>query len=152
MPRKTRREPDERNAEKAGADYAHEQLAGSYFQDWVWEQMVEAERMRKENPDSVIPTDTPAGARKVARNMLQQLEWDTKRELDITAVGFEAGDAKEVFAGFDEELHKPVTVEWLTDIILRNELPRERHNRPGSGRTREARGPHSVQVGDRVRA
>src|SRR5208337_3209674 len=39
----------------AGADYAHEQLAGSYFQDWVWEQMVEAERMRKENPDSVMP-------------------------------------------------------------------------------------------------
>src|SRR5208282_2809953 len=95
MPRKTRREPDERNAEKAGADYAHEQLAGSYFQDWVWEQMVEAERMRKENPDSVMPLETQADARKVARNMLQQLEWDTKRELS---------ESKEFYEGFDEVL------------------------------------------------
>jgi len=126
----------------AGADYAHEQLAGSYFQDWIHEQIAEAEEMRRADPSSVVPTDTPAGARKVARNMLQQLEWDTKRELNITAVGFEAGDAKEFYEGFDEELHKPVTVEWLTDIVLRGseEVPKG---------MREASGP---QAGDRVRA
>src|SRR5271166_7198960 len=115
MARKTRKP----SARAAGADYAKEQIGSPYFYDWIHEQMAEAEQMRRADPDSVIPSDTPAGARKVAKNMLQQLEWDTKRELNITAVGFEAGDAKEFFAGFDEELHKPVTVEWLTDIVLR---------------------------------
>ena len=46
------------------------------------EQMVEAERMRAADPSSVLPLETPADARKVARNMLQQLGWDTKRELN----------------------------------------------------------------------
>src|SRR5271156_6116851 len=148
MARKTRKP----SARAAGADYAKEQVGSPYFYDWIHEQMADAEQMRRADPDSVIPTDTPAGARKVARNMLQQLEWDTKRDLSMTTVGFEAGDAKEFFAGFDEELHRPTNVEWLTDIVLQNELPRDRHNRPGPGRTQEARGPHSVQVGDRVRA
>ena len=97
------------SAHKAGADYAHEQLAGSYFQDWVWEQMVEAERMRQADPNSVIDASTPAGARKVAKNMLQQLKWDTKRALK---------ESKEFFEGFDEVLQSQSSIDWLADMIL----------------------------------
>ena len=106
--RKTRREP-EHDAHAAGADYAREQLAGSYFQDWVWEQMAEAERMRQADPNSVIDASTPAGARKVAKNMLQQLKWDTKRALK---------ESKEFFEGFDEVLQSQSSIDWLADMIL----------------------------------
>ena len=97
------------SAHAAGADYAREQLAGSYFQDWVWEQMAEAERMRQADPNSVIDASTPAGARKVAKNMLQQLKWDTKRALK---------ESKEFFEGFDEVLQSQSSIDWLADMIL----------------------------------
>lgn len=126
------------SAHKAGADYAHEQLAGSYFQDWVWEQTAEAERMRQADPNSVIDASTPAGARKVANNMLQQLEWDTKRELDMTTVGLEHGDAKAFYEGFTEQLRQTSTVEWLTDIILRTEEDMRGGRRSKLSTTQEA--------------
>ena len=134
MARKTRREP-EHDAHAAGADYAREQLAGAYFQDWVWEQMVEAERMRAADPSSVLPLETPADARKVARNMLQQLGWDTKRELK---------ESKEFFEGFDEVLRAPETLGWLADIILNF----NKEARGGSVQESNS----TIQVDDRVRA
>jgi hypothetical protein len=97
------------NAKKAGADYAHEQLSSEYFQQWVWEQLYDAEEMRRKDPSSVLPMETPAMLRKIARNMLQQLGWDTKRELK---------ESREFFEGFDEELRKSETVNWLADLIL----------------------------------
>ena len=152
MPRKTpksRREPTPKQegeqiieaADKAGADYANEQVGGDHFRDWVYDQVAEAERMRASNPDSVFPSDTPDGAKRAARNMLQQLEWDTKRQMDqreilelsgATGV-FSAGSAdwardtygitvKDVtdafFAAFDAELEKPAVRQWLTDLVL----------------------------------
>src|ERR1700677_5236632 len=112
MPRKKtaeRREPppEEEGAQileaasKAGADYAMEQVGSEHFRDWVYDQMVEAERIRAAAPASVFPSDTPAGAKKAARNMLQQLEWDTKRQMDPREVldlsgakgAFESGSA-----------------------------------------------------------
>ena len=135
--RKTRREP-EHDAHAAGADYAREQLAGAYFQDWVWEQMVEAERMRAADPSSVLPLETPADARKVAKNMLQQLEWDTKRDLNITDVGFSADDVKEFYAGFDEVLRKTETRQWLADMILDFDKEAREGAAPGK-ETREAK-------------
>ena len=71
--------------------------------------MVEAERMRAADPSSVLPLETPADARKVARNMLQQLGWDTKRELK---------ESKEFFEGFDEVLQSQSSIDWLADMIL----------------------------------
>src|SRR5208337_1198364 len=136
-PFKTRREPDD--PREIGAVYAVNQIESPYFQDWVHEQMVEAERMRQADPSSVMPLETQADARKVARNMLQQLEWDTKRELS---------ESKEFYEGFDEVLQEPFTVQWLADILL--EMTQEEIV-PAGQETREAR-PHSVQVGDRVRA
>src|SRR5208282_1190197 len=64
MPRKkSKREPTPMDegaqlleaATKAGADYAHEQVGSPHFNDWMIDQMVEAERMRKADPSSVIP-------------------------------------------------------------------------------------------------
>jgi len=131
------------DASKAGTDYAQEQLNGDYFRDWVWEQMVEAERMRQRDPNSVIPLESPADARKVARNMLQQLEWDTKRDMDASTV-LELSGAKGVFGSgsadwvrdhygityeevsdaffgaFDEELKSPNVRQGLADLILEN--------------------------------
>jgi len=166
MPRKPakRREPTPMDegaaildaATKAGADYAMEQVGSGHFRDWVYDQMVEAERMRAADPGSVFPSDTPAGAKKAARNMLQQLEWDTKRQMDPREVldlsgakgAFESGSAAWVrdtygitvqdvtgafFDSFVEELNRPSTREWLTDeVLLQSEELR------GSG-VREAR-------------
>jgi hypothetical protein len=154
MPRKPkskpRREPapmDEgariiESAEKAGADYAHEQVGSPHFNDWVIDQMVEAERMRNADPNSVVPLETPADAKRVAKSMLKQLEWDTKKQMDLRdilelvdgATGvFSLGSAswvrdtygiteKEVadsfFGGFVETLESSSTREWLTEEIL----------------------------------
>jgi hypothetical protein len=150
MPRKkANREPSPKEegaqileaAAKAGADYAMEQVGGDHFHDWVWEQLVEAERMRATDPSSVFPNDTPAGAKRAARNMLQQLEWDTKRQmgarevLDLSGAKgvFESGSASWVrdtygiterdvtsafFDSFVEALKSPSTVAWLTDEVL----------------------------------
>ena len=137
--RKTSPEPDPvEAAHKAGADYAHEQLAGSYFQDWVWEQMVEAERMRQADPNSVIDASTPAGARKVAKNMLQQLKWDTKRALK---------ESKEFFEGFDEVLQSQSSIDWLADMIL--DFDKEARER-GAPEAREAYGRRGRRSGGDV--
>ena len=126
------------SAHKAGTDYAHEQIGSPYFLEWVHEQMAEAERMRQADPNSVIDASTPAGARKVAKNMLQQLEWDTKRELNMTTVGLEHGDAKAFYEGFAEQLRQTSTVEWLTDIILRTEEDMRGGRRSKLSTTQEA--------------
>jgi hypothetical protein len=152
MPRKTpksRREPSPKQegeqiieaADKAGADYANEQVGGDHFRDWVSEQVAEAERMRASDPDSVFPSDTPDGAKRAARNMLQQLEWDTKRQMDQREIlelsgatgvfglgsedwvrdtyGITVKDVTDAFfAAFDAELEKPAVRQWLTDLIL----------------------------------
>ena len=137
--RKTSPEPDPvEAAHKAGAGYAHEQIGSPYFLEWVHEQMAEAERMRQADPNSVIDASTPAGARKVAKNMLQQLEWDTKRELNMTTVGLEHGDAKAFYEGFAEQLRQTSTVEWLTDIILRTEEDMRGGRRSKLSTTQEA--------------
>lgn len=150
MPRKkSKREPTPmeegeqiiESAEKAGADYAQEQVGSPHFRDWVHDQLAEAERMRAADPSSVLPLETPDDAKKVARNMLKQLEWDTKRQMEHTEIeelsgasgvlssgnaawvkdtyGITAHDVgKSFFEGFSEELDKPTTREWLTDEIL----------------------------------
>jgi hypothetical protein len=128
-------------AAQAGEKYAREQLDGEYFCDWVWEQLVEADRMRRSDPSSVVPLETPADARRLARSMLQQLGWDTKRDLDRRAIldltgaagVFGTGSAdwvldtygityKDVsdafFAAFDEVLENRDTRQWLADVIL----------------------------------
>ena len=116
-------------AEKAGIQYANDQLGSDYFMDWVREQVAEAEQMRRDDPSSVMPTETKSQARKVARNMLQQLEWDTKRELNVLDY-VSAGDVKpeevvkKFYEGFDWALRgdpapgDQKVEDWLADEIL----------------------------------
>lgn len=73
MPRKT-----SKNAEAAGEQYAKIQIQSDYFGDWVRDQLAEAARMP---PSDVLPLEDKHDAKIIAKNMLQQLEWDTKKGL-----------------------------------------------------------------------
>jgi hypothetical protein len=94
--------------EQAGAQYAQDQIKGDYFKQWIFDQMIEAKAMAKRDPLSVMPLETKADYRKLAKNMLQQLTWDTKRDLN---------ESKEFFEGFTEELEKNTTIDWLADEL-----------------------------------
>lgn len=91
---------------KRGERYAEEQITGSYFLEWVYEQMLEASRM---DPSEVLPLDTKSDAQEVARNMLQQLQWDMKRDTNESA---------EFFRGVSEYFRNPEVVDWLADEVL----------------------------------
>lgn len=129
------------DAATAGTNYANDQVGGDYFRDWVWGQLVEGEEMRQRDPDSVIPLETPSDAKKLARSMLQQLEWDTKRDMNPHTIlelsgakgVFDNGSADWVrdhygityeevsdafFSAFDEALESQR--QWVTDMILEN--------------------------------
>ena len=166
--RVTRREPTPEEegqqileqATKAGTDYAQDQIGGDYFQDWVREQMAEGEAMRQADPSSVIPLESPSDAKKLARNMLKQLEWDTKRDMDASVVlemsgakgVFDAGSADWVrdtygityedvsdafFGAFTEELKSQSVRQWLADIVLEfNEEARGGGGEVGESRRR----------------
>lgn len=110
-------------ANKAGGNYILDQIQSTYFKDWMWDQMVEAEEMRKRDPDSVIPLESPSDFRKVARNMLQQLGWDIKRELrpyDVEKiVNDDSPEAIQAFHdGMEEKLHDPNLVNELVSEIM----------------------------------
>ena len=127
--RRERRTSSERilaRAEKAGAKYAQDQIAGEHFMQWVRDQVAEAKEMQRRDPSSVFPLETKADYKKLARNMLQQLEWDTKRDMDWreileltgTASGeITSGVPKAFFSGFTQELKASHTVDWLADEI-----------------------------------
>jgi len=113
------------DAKKAGDKYGSEQVNSTYFMDWVREQLAEASRM---DPSTVLPLETKADAKVIAHNMLQQLEWDTKRDLapreiasligvDVT----EREDIKEFFEGFRNALDSAY---WLPEELL--EIKRDR--------------------------
>lgn len=119
----TAREHDEDpapDAEAAGAQYAQEQLQSDYFTDWVRDQILEASRM---DPNDVLPLETQQDAMEIAKNMLQQLQWDTSRDLDgreiANLIGVDSTsqeDVKEFFKGFRETLH--TNRAWLADELL----------------------------------
>jgi|SRR5580692_64874 hypothetical protein len=126
---------------RIGAAYAQEQLNSDYFRNWVYEQIVDAEQMRQADPDSVLPLETHADARKVAKNMLQQLGWDTKRELN---------ESKEFFEGFDEELKRTGTVEWLAKMLLETSKDVRRVDRNMSREAYGRRGRYPRRDSDAV--
>lgn len=126
MPSKTRE--DVPNAEAAGEQYAYDQIQGDYFMDWVREQLLEASKMP---PDKVLPLETKDDALVIAKNMLRQLEQDTKRGLesrdliDLIGAGSEArrGDTEvrpALFAEFYDGFRKACEVsrDWLADELL----------------------------------
>jgi hypothetical protein len=124
---------------KEGIGYADEQIESGYFMDWVRDQLLEASRM---DPNDVLPLETKADARVIARNMLKQLEWDTKRDLS---------QSRDFFKGFSERLRDSTVRDWLADEIL--EI--NRGMRGGGGVDEAAQGSpvdvlHTLQPGDMV--
>src|SRR5271155_493718 len=125
------------DAEQAGIRYAGEQTGSDHFMNWVGDQMTEAKEMQRRDPSSVFPIETKADRKKLARNMLQQLEWDTKRQLgadeilELTGTGSEIGaetwdrTARDIkreivsafYKGFNEALHEDALVNWLAGEI-----------------------------------
>lgn len=111
-------------AKRAGANYARDQIQSTHFEDWIIDQLAEAERMRQNDPSSVIPLETPADYRRLARNMLQQLGWDIDRGLDHReAVELAGDDSEEVvkafWSGLHDELTNPNIVHHLVDELMR---------------------------------
>lgn len=109
------------DAELAGEQYANDQITGSdYFMDWVRSQLLEASRL---DPSTVLPLETKSDAMVIARNMLRQLEEDTKRGLDpreiASLIGVESTtheDVKDFFKGFRSALDE--SRDWLADELL----------------------------------
>jgi hypothetical protein len=110
-------------AEAAGAAYADEQFAGSYFLEWVRDQMHEAEEMRQRDPNSVIRLETKGDYQQVAKNMLQQLRWDVARDIHDADLRSQLGDnpSKEArqafFDGFNQRTRDQTIVNWLADEV-----------------------------------
>jgi hypothetical protein len=108
------------DAEAAGAQYAQEQIQSDYFNNWIHEQLYEASRM---DPKDVLPLETQQDAMEIAKNMLQDLQWDTERNLDGREIAKLIGvdstsnkDVKEFFKGFRDTLH--MNRAWLADELL----------------------------------
>lgn len=122
----TRRAPRRDDPKTIGIQYATDQLEGDHFKNWVRDQMLEAARLPE---DQVLPLETKADAKKIARNMLQQLEWDTTRELskqdiDQMTRGGEL-EGRAFLEGFRRGVRDPSTVDWLADelLTLKEEAP-----------------------------
>ena len=119
--RKHKTEPtDIEKANAAGVQYAEDQLQGDYFMDWVREQMFEASRMPE---DKVLPLETKSDAKVIAKNMLQQLEWDAKRDLRANDIESLIGVSRTTpdvidafFDGFGASLE--LARDWLADELL----------------------------------
>jgi DNA-binding MarR family transcriptional regulator len=109
-------------AEAAGEEYAYDQINGEYFMDWVRDQLIEARHMPQ---DKVLPLETKQDALVIARNMLQQLKWDTRdlraREIErllvVDRVTPDIIDA--FFEGFRRTLD--ASRDWLADELLEME-------------------------------
>lgn len=109
-------------AETAGILYASSQLDSDYFRDWVADQILEASKM---DPSKVIPLQTDADAQRIARRMLQQLDFDTRRDLKadeieaLLKIDRATPDVINAFyAGFERGLRNPSTVGWLAEEIF----------------------------------
>ena len=125
------------DAEAAGEEYAMEQLGapeghglgGTFFMDWVHEQIIEASRM---DPSTVLPLETKSDARVIAGNMLQQLVWDAKRDLDgrdiARLIGIDIVEREDISAFFEGfEKVTDASRDWLADELL--EINRELRGR-----------------------
>lgn len=108
-----RRPAKKSEALEAGKQYASEQLQSEHFDTWVWDQLSEAEKMRKKDPSSVHPLETDADFKRAARRMLQQLEWDAQRDFRTNPPSKDP----EFYEGFREELRSDYARDWLAEVI-----------------------------------
>ena len=101
-------ESNEADLGQLGADHAQEQLESDHFRNWVLDEL--------HNP----PEDRITDPRQIARNMLQQLVWDTERQLrveDVVGRSLTRAETKEFMDGFREAAKSRESLEWLTEIV-----------------------------------
>lgn len=91
--------------EHDGEQYAQDQLESDYFQNWIWEQMADGAKLA---PEARIPLETPADLKRLARRMLQDLEFDTRSQQDYSA---------EFFKGMRQRLNDQSTIDWLAEEL-----------------------------------
>jgi hypothetical protein len=120
MARKTSRKGASSDPEAAGEQYATDQIASTYFADWVRDQMLEASKLP---PEGVLPLETKADATVIARNMLRQLEQDTRRDLRGDEISSLLGTdevSREAHREFFEGFRKTCDAsrDWLADELL----------------------------------
>jgi hypothetical protein len=113
-------------AKKAGKDWAHEQLISPSFNDYVAEQVYEAEK----KPEAHWLVRNKAQALKAAKNMLQDYRYELGRSLDLrdlvsvakdAGVAVNWGDqdvARAVSLGIREVLTQKNVEDWLADEVL----------------------------------
>lgn len=95
-----------RKGKRAGARYAKEQFESDYFMTWYREQVYESFWM---DPSKVLPLETMDDARVIARNMLQELEWGIRGELN---------ESPEFFEGVVGYLNRPAVINELAENVL----------------------------------
>lgn len=133
-----------KKAETAGAKYASAQLESDYFMDWVRDQLFEASRMP---PEKVLPLETMADAEVIAKNMLQQLEWDTQRDVDRGVLPKTQKEAIAFWRGFAERLRS--AKKWLAEEVLYiNQANRGEYQRPRTHKPSRAREVRAVNSDD----
>lgn len=117
-----RRESLSTKTEAAGEQYAYDQISSDHFTDWVSDQIAEASRLPE---DKVLPLETKADALIIAKNMLQQLRWDAKREVTAREIerlsGISVSDASSaVLNAFWEGFQKGLDAsrDGLADELL----------------------------------
>lgn len=108
--------------ESAGSEYATDQLQSDYFMEWVRDQMLEAS---KADPSEMLPLETKADARAIAKNMLNQLEHDTRRGLSgreiAEIIGVDSTSHEDVdafYKGVRDTLYNSNSRDWLADELL----------------------------------
>jgi len=97
--------------EARGREYAQDQVQSEHFNNWIWDQMIEAEELRKSDPSQVRPLNTDADFKRVAKAMLQQLRWDIGRSRELN------NESDEFIEGIRNELESEHMVDWLVDEL-----------------------------------
>lgn len=150
-------------SQSPGAQYAENQLNSDHFRDWMWDQMVEAEEIRRRDPSSVMSLESKADYAKLARNMLQQLEFDIQHDIDPRELENLTGssrpgsaEVRQFFDDLHENLRGRPAIDWVADeaMSIRRQIldkPTRRASSHGpreaarKGRTTSRRNPLSHQ-------
>jgi hypothetical protein len=129
-------EKDVKRAEKAGTQYADDQIMSDHFSDWVWEQLAEGARQETRDPSSVakgfetknLARSKPDAVR-LARILLQQLTWDISRDIGdsevapyFDAAGVEGRMSRKLRDAFSKTvggvLSSEATKKWLAEEFV----------------------------------
>lgn len=119
-------------AKNAGAQYAEEQIQSSFFHDWVWQELVNGSKLPADQIAPGLETSNlakgGAPALRLAKNVLQQVRWDTERDLDRSTIedclrdaGVDTMDREATqyfWLGFRDALESKSFREWVASELI----------------------------------